>query len=243
MTSRRKFLFQSSLATTAFLAASPVKSISGAINTEACFAGTTGKLVFINTGKQPGLFKHELVHKIKEIKNHTSHVVLLHAGNNAEDLCTEINYDASLKHTDLNMNAEGNYRIIYRGKIKIAVITAKEDTDMINKTNALSDYLKKEKKCDLVVCLSLLGYKNKNHVDDLRLAQKTTSIDIILSGHPTNFFGNTLIIGNENKNEVIIQHGNVNGREFGNIEIGFDKAGKKRSVAINNLMSSGSYQA
>lgn len=42
--------------------------------------------------------------------------------------------------------------------------------DIIQKINRLSVFLKKEKNCDLVVCLSRLGFKNKNTPDDIFLA-------------------------------------------------------------------------
>ena len=46
----------------------------------------------------------------------------------------------------------------------------------------------KDLNCDLVVCLSHLGYKyNNDKVSDTVLAQKSQNIDIIIGGHTHTF--------------------------------------------------------
>jgi 5'-nucleotidase len=50
--------------------------------------------------------------------------------------------------------------------------------------------LKKEQKCDLIICLSHLGYNYKNEPDkicDLQLAALTQDIDLIIGGHTHTF--------------------------------------------------------
>ena len=50
--------------------------------------------------------------------------------------------------------------------------------------------LREEKKCDLVICLSHLGYEFKNQptkICDIQLAQKTSGIDLIIGGHTHTF--------------------------------------------------------
>jgi 5'-nucleotidase len=118
------------------------------------------------------------------------------------------------------------------------VITANEgEADVINKTSKLSAYLKNEKQCNMVVCLSQLGYKNKNKVDDITLAEKSTGLDIIISGHAVNHFAHTAVVLNSNRHEVIIQPASGNAVALGNIEMGFDKDRNKYSLAINNLVA------
>ena len=58
--------------------------------------------------------------------------------------------------------------MIYKDPIKIA--------------NKLSKKLKKTG-CDLVVCLSHLGYDTKNAINDILLAENSKNIDIIIGGH------------------------------------------------------------
>lgn len=54
--------------------------------------------------------------------------------------------------------------------------------DPIAKGNEWAAFLKKEKKCDLVICLSHLGW-DVDGVNDQLLIQKTKNIDLVLGGH------------------------------------------------------------
>src|SRR5690606_33194425 len=56
--------------------------------------------------------------------------------------------------------------------------------DPIPVVNRIAQMLKENKKCDLVICLSHLGYKYEDDkVDDLKLAARSRHLDIILGGH------------------------------------------------------------
>ncbi len=60
--------------------------------------------------------------------------------------------------------------------------------DPIANATAQADILKHDEKCDLVICLSHLGYKyDSSKVSDITLAQNSRSIDIILGGHTHTF--------------------------------------------------------
>lgn len=50
--------------------------------------------------------------------------------------------------------------------------------DPADVVNEYADYLKNQKKCDLVICLSHLGY-----VEDKQLASMTRNVDLIVGGH------------------------------------------------------------
>lgn len=50
--------------------------------------------------------------------------------------------------------------------------------DPASVVNPLAEYLKKEKKCDLVICLSHLGYE-----EDMELATVLSNVDLIVGGH------------------------------------------------------------
>ena len=54
----------------------------------------------------------------------------------------------------------------------------------------MSRILKEEKKCDLVICLSHLGYHYRQSdeiVSDLKLSRSTENIDLIIGGHTHTF--------------------------------------------------------
>lgn len=60
--------------------------------------------------------------------------------------------------------------------------------DPVSKANEMALFLKKEKHCDLVICLSHLGYQYKNEkISDIKLAKQSDNIDIILGGHTHTF--------------------------------------------------------
>jgi 5'-nucleotidase len=103
--------------------------------------------------------------------------------------------------------------------------------------NTLSAYLKKEKNCAVVVCLSQLGYKNKNMPDDIMLAERSTHLDIIIGGHADNFHSHPIIALNSKNGEVIIHSAAGDVTAFGKIEIDFDGQGRKKSVHLFNKLS------
>lgn len=60
--------------------------------------------------------------------------------------------------------------------------------DALEMAQKTSYKLRHEKKCDLVVCLSHLGFQySNNQVSDLVIARKSTDIDIIIGGHTHTF--------------------------------------------------------
>lgn len=60
--------------------------------------------------------------------------------------------------------------------------------DPVSKANEMAAFLKKEKRCDLVICLSHLGYQYKSEkISDVKLAKQSDNIDIILGGHTHTF--------------------------------------------------------
>lgn len=62
--------------------------------------------------------------------------------------------------------------------------------DPIEIAQDMSRILREEEKCDLVICLSHIGYEYKhdeNIVSDKHLAKKTSGIDLIIGGHTHTF--------------------------------------------------------
>ena len=171
--------------------------------------------------------------------------MLIHTGNNptyinyAERKISSLaksNHNLLLLKQDTSFN-EDNYEIVFRENIITGIIKV-QTGDKISAINDLSFYLKKEKNCQLVVCLSELGYKNKNGLDDITLAEKSLYIDIIIGKHAINHTPFPIVACNRKREEVIIQHAAENGFGLGNIEIEFDgKTSAKRSLAINNLLT------
>lgn len=89
------------------------------------------------------------------------------------------------------------YVIIRRGGLKIGIIGLLTDLsrmvekkiadqtiyhDPVEVTDTYADYLKNTKHCDLVICLSHLGYD-----EDVELVSKTRNVDLVIGGHSHTF--------------------------------------------------------
>ncbi len=92
----------------------------------------------------------------------------------------------------------------------------------VETANKIALYLKEKQKCNLVVCLSHLGYQS-----DLELAPKTRNIDVIIGGHSHTFLTNPYQSINSEGKEVIITQMGKNGIYVGRLDIIFQEKEKK----------------
>ena len=88
--------------------------------------------------------------------------------------------------------------------------------------------------CDLVICLSHLGfeYKSTNKVSDMTLAENSNNIDIILGGHTHTFLDEPVVKRNMSNKNVLINQVGWAGIQLGRIDIDLKKAfiGKQNVV-------------
>ncbi|MCK9612159.1 MAG: metallophosphatase [Bacteroidales bacterium] len=105
--------------------------------------------------------------------------------------------------------------------------------DPIEKAAEMAYMLKKQKKCDLVVCLSHLGHSYDDaQISDLSLAKQSKNIDIIIGGHTHTLLDPSKSIKNSDFENVIIAQTGNNGVRLGRIDLYFaDKAGVKYCYA------------
>jgi len=230
MNNRRNFLIQGTLATSAMIALKPLQTIAAATSRFTGVSGIYGNLVFLHTADLDQHTGDKLVRYIKEIKNYNTGTILLKAG---QDETGTLTYDASMNEADdLSLMATG-YKIINKAGCRTGIITAMPgENDIFQKINALSSYLKKEKNCAMVVCLSRLGYKNNGTPDDISLAKNSTFLDIIIGGHDKNFQPHPYIALNRKNEEVIIHSAFGDSASFGKIEIAVDSKGRKKQVSF-----------
>lgn len=92
--------------------------------------------------------------------------------------------------------------------------------DPISTANKIASELK-SKSCDLVICLSHLGfeYENKSINSDRKLAAETENIDIILGGHTHTFFDKPLVLKNIKNKDVLVNQVGWGGVYLGRIDI------------------------
>lgn len=87
----------------------------------------------------------------------------------------------------------------------------------------MSRVLKKEKNCDLVICLSHLGYSyDSNKVSDVKIAEATEDIDLIIGGHTHTFLEKPEIRTNKAGKKVIINQVGCYGLFLGRIDFYLD---------------------
>jgi 5'-nucleotidase len=228
MNTRRKFLFNGSMAATALLTARPFTTLANSLSPVTGFSVNNNILVLAHTGNATGFGSS--LQQIHNLKSSNANLIMLHAGETAPAIKTA--YDASLHTGESYSVSDNDYKIIYKGDIKTGVITAQGKSVSVESINALAMYLKQEKNCQLVVCLSQLGYKSKKGLNDLALAEASTHLDVIIGGHADDFCTRPVTAQNKNKEEVIINHAATNGLAMRKIEISFDNRGKRSQVAF-----------
>ncbi len=98
--------------------------------------------------------------------------------------------------------------------------------------------LKKEQKCDLIICLSHLGYQYKNDpnkICDLQLAALTEDIDLIIGGHTHTFLDKPTVTKNRIGEEVLVNQVGCYGINLGRIDFYFD-SNKRKSTAGKSIV-------
>ena len=159
------------------------------------------------------------------------------------------NYD--FKNTILESKIS-NYKIYNKSGVKIGVfglgielegLVSKDlykETkylDPIDIANDTAKKLKETENCDLVICLSHLGYKYEkfpNKVSDLNLAKSTKNIDLIIGGHTHTFMNKPVVVKNNVGNDVLINQVGCFGLYLGRIDFSFDSDNNK--IFNSNLL-------
>lgn len=159
------------------------------------------------------------------------------------------NYD--FKNTVLNSHVKP-YKIFVKDSIKIGVfglgieLQGLVDPKMYKETlyldpieiaQDMSRILKEDEKCDLVICLSHLGYNYKTEkISDLKLASKTKNIDLIIGGHTHTFLPKPTVAKNSVGENVLVNQVGCYGLNLGIIDFYFDcdknLASKGKSIIV-----------
>ena len=147
------------------------------------------------------------------------------------------NYD--FKNTIMDGHVKP-YKIVYKDGIKVGVFgigieleglvdkkNYKETVyhDPVSVSQDMARILKQEEKCDLVICLSHIGYQYKNEPDkisDVRLATLTKDIDLIIGGHTHTFLEKPTILKNADGKDVLVNQVGCYGVNLGRIDFYFD---------------------
>lgn len=101
--------------------------------------------------------------------------------------------------------------------------------DPISNASRTAALLKKEKKCDLVICISHLGDKySDNKVSDEVLAKESDHIDLILGGHTHRFFEKPREYVNKAGKKVVVNQVGWGGLQLGRLDYDFSREGGQK---------------
>ena len=170
-----------------------------------------------------------------------------------DNLATQLTRNANFPMLVSNYDFSGTemenktipYKIFRKGKLKIGVFGVGIELqglvpenlykqtkylDPVQKANELADRLKKREDCDMVICLSHLGYqyKTEKKVSDEILAKETGNIDLIIGGHTHTFLDNPVVIKNKNGNDTIVNQVGFAGIILGRLDFEFSKFSRKK---------------
>jgi 5'-nucleotidase len=108
--------------------------------------------------------------------------------------------------------------------------------DPVENALKMEKFLKFDQKCDLVICLSHLGYKYKeNKVSDVLMAQKTYHTDLIIGGHTHTFLKTPDSVRNLSGTETLVNQVGFAGINLGRIDFSFSR-GKNKKVAYSSAL-------
>ncbi len=174
---------------------------------------------------------HEFDNGLEGLKN-----ILPHAG------FPFINSNYDFSHTILNDQIK-TYKVFDKGGIRIGVyglgieLEGLVGKNLYGKTRYMDPlkiaqdiefYLKKDERCDLVVCLSHLGFEYEDDkISDKFIAKNTRFTDIILGGHTHTFISPTFETANAANRIVYISQMGYGGVRLGRMDVYFNtKTGK-----------------
>jgi 5'-nucleotidase len=137
------------------------------------------------------------------------------------------------------------YKIIQKGKLKIGIIGVGIELNGLvpkalygntvyqNPTAQVNHFAKylKNKNCDLIICLSHLGYSyDNNKVSDKILAAETYDVDLILGGHTHTFLDAPVYVKNQRGQEVCINQVGFGGIKLGRLDFDFFQKNKSKKT-------------
>ncbi|OUR95106.1 metallophosphatase [Flavobacteriales bacterium 34_180_T64] len=161
------------------------------------------------------------------------------------------NYDFS--NTILNTHVKP-YKTFIKDGIKIGVFglgveldglvdkKMYKETTYLDPTEAAQEMtriLKEDEQCDLIICLSHLGYNYSNRperISDLKLAGTTKHIDLIIGGHTHTFLKKPTVMKNLDGENMLVNQVGCYGINLGKIDFYFDADKNKSANGVSIIV-------
>ncbi|EOZ93242.1 5'-nucleotidase [Indibacter alkaliphilus LW1] len=181
---------------------------------------------------------HEFDNGLKGIYDQLPHADFSH-------ICS--NYDFS--DTILNGSILP-YKVYRKGGLKIGVFGLGieldglvgrknyENTKYLDPVAVANDMVAelKRKNCDLIICLSHLGYSYRSEkIDDLKLAAMVSGIDLIIGGHTHTFLDEPTVVKNPEGFETLVHQVGTGALRLGKVDFVFSKENKMKFAMAKSL--------
>lgn len=95
--------------------------------------------------------------------------------------------------------------------------------DPVEVGNRVAAELKHDKKCDVVICVSHLGWLRPDEMGDQKLLASSKAIDLVLGGHSHSYFKALRYVNNANGKAVPVDQNGKNAMYVGKLMLSFDK--------------------
>ena len=193
---------------------------------------------------------------IDEVKSIESNTLLLDAGDIFQGTPYFNMYNGEIEmkamsYLGYDASTIGNHDFD-KGKVKVGVLAVGIELDglvskknygniiyqnPIETANRYAKILKEDENCDIIICLSHLGYSYKgNKMSDLKLAEKVDNIDVIIGGHTHTFLECPTLIEKPEKKFVIVNQVGFGGITLGKLDIYFNRSKKAIEKNLSNLI-------
>jgi 5'-nucleotidase len=140
------------------------------------------------------------------------------------------------------------YKIFRKGGLKIGVLGVGVELeglvpenlygktkylDPVQQANQTAAILKAQN-CDLIICLSHLGYRS-GKMSDTILAPQTENIDLIIGGHSHTFLEKPDVVKNKKGEDILINQVGFAGLQLGCLDFSFEKRNRKNLVNSQSI--------
>ncbi|MEZ4896434.1 MAG: metallophosphatase [Saprospiraceae bacterium] len=126
-----------------------------------------------------------------------------------------------------------------KGLVPDKLYGATQYLEPLAEANRMAEHLVRNEKCDLVICLSHLGYRyRESKVSDQILADRSEHIDIIIGGHTHTFMDKPETRNNRVGKPVVINQVGWAGLILGKLDIYLEKNKRNHCVTCGNLQVS-----
>jgi 5'-nucleotidase len=157
-----------------------------------------------------------------------------------------VNCNYVFEHPQLKQKIK-EYVIIRSGKYKVGITGVGVDPTSYmngiswhhpyNKANEVAAYLKHHHQCDLILCLSHLGYEQVTGApSNIEFATASENIDILISGHGNTMTPNFMVLKNQQKRQVLLSHAGLSGVLIKQITIGFNDSNAMNKISCKNFI-------